>query len=204
MPALFMCKTTDLSINNYFSSTNSNYVGINCTLVQKYLVMETVMQLADRFGPGILVPLACFAFVGILAQWSLYDKCGLPGIDCLIPVKNVITFLKIMGRPALHAAYVIIPPPLIMVSLLAFDAQFLQFGIAALIFIPWAYFMIKVYIELCQCFGHYKMSDYIMCVAFNGFYVLHLGLSYSEKYKGPVYADRHNAERESQLESQLA
>ena len=59
--------------------------------------MELIIETLDKFGPGILVPLGCFAFVSILAQWSLYDKCGLPGIDCIIPVKNVITFLKIMA-----------------------------------------------------------------------------------------------------------
>lgn len=154
--------------------------------------METIIQIVDKFGPGVLIPLGGFAIVGILAQWSLYDKCGLPGIDCIIPVKNVITFLKIMGRPASHSAIVIIPPPLIIGALLFITQPALQYGVAALLFIPWAYFMIRVYIELCQSFGHYKLTDYVMCVAFNGFYVLHLGLSYTEKYKGPVYNRKDN------------
>lgn len=166
--------------------------------------METLTEVLDKFGPGVLVPLACFAFVGILAQWSLYDKCGLPGIDCIIPVKNVITFLKIMGRPASHSIYVMVPPPLILAALLFFENPTLQFGVAAALFIPWAFFMTKVYIELCQCFGHYKMTDYALCVLFNGFYVLHLGLSYNEKYKGPVYSQRQEKTKEAGLESQLA
>ncbi|GAB5539799.1 MAG: hypothetical protein Salg2KO_19020 [Salibacteraceae bacterium] len=149
--------------------------------------MEAILDILSKFGPGALVPIGAFAFVGILAQWSLYDKCGLPGIDCIIPVKNVITFLKIMGRPAKHSLMVMIPPPLIIASLIVFDNPALQYGVAAVFFIPWAYFMTKVYIELCQCFGHYRLLDYVLCVAFNGFYVLHLGLSYNEKYKGPVY-----------------
>ncbi len=165
--------------------------------------METIIQIIDKFGPGVLIPLGGFAIVGVLAQWSLYDKCGLPGIDCIIPVKNVITFLKIMGRPASHSALVIIPPPIIIGALLFISEPALQYGIAALFFIPWAYFMIKVYIELCQSFGHYKLTDYIMCVAFNGFYVLHLGLSYTEKYRGPVY-DKKDNNAAPNIKSQLA
>jgi hypothetical protein len=165
--------------------------------------MEAIIEVASKFGIGVLVPLACLAFVGILAQWSLYDKCGLPGIDCVIPVKNVITFLKIMGRPASHSLFVILPPPLIALALLFLENPALQYGAAALLFIPWAYFMIKVYIELCQSFGHYKLLDYALCVTFNGFYVLHLGLSYNEKYKGPVYNQKSDKEA-STVEGQLA
>jgi hypothetical protein len=165
--------------------------------------METIIELLDKFGPAVLVPLGGFAVVGILAQWSLYDKCGLKGIDCIIPIKNVITFLKIMGRPAFHSAFVIVPPPIILGAFLFLENPALQYGVAALFFIPWAFFMIKVYIELCQSFGHYKFTDYILCVAFNGFYVLHLGLSYGEKYKGPVYGKNEEA-IDSQVKSQLA
>lgn len=167
--------------------------------------MESIIEVLKGFGPGVLVPLACFAFVGILAQWSLYDKCGLPGIDCVIPIKNVITFLKIMGRPASHSLAVMIPPPVILSILMFIGDPLLKFGLASLIFVPWAYFMIKVYIELCQCFGHYKLTDYLLVVLFNGFYVLHLGLSYTEKYKGPVYKKKLNQPKAGeQLESQLA
>jgi hypothetical protein len=167
--------------------------------------MEILIELFEKFGPGALVPIAGFTLVGVLAQWSLYDKCGLPGIDCVIPVKNVISFLKIVGRPANHSLMVIIPPPLIAVALLFIDNSALQFAIAGLLFVPWAYFVMKVYIELCQSFGHYKMSDYIMCIALNGFYVLHLGLSYSEKYKGPVFSKKKTASKteDQQLKSQL-
>lgn len=168
--------------------------------------METVYEIfpwAQHFGAGVFIPIVLFAGVGILAQWSLYDKCGQPGIDCIIPVKNVMTFLKIVGRPASHSIWVMLPPPLIIASLVLFEDPMLQYGLAALFFLPWAFFMTKVYIELCQSFGHYKVTDYILVVVFNGFYVLHLGLSYSEKYKGPAY--QKNLEKtSSELEGQLA
>ena len=168
-------------------------------------ILETFPFLV-KFGPGVTIPLACFAIVGVLAQWSLYDKCGQPGIDCIIPVKNVITFLKIVGRPANHSLIVMIPPPLILASVVYIDNTMISYGIAALLFAVWALFMTKVYIELCQSFGHYKLIDYILVVIFNGFYVLHLGLSYGENYKGPVYGKektKANSEKEA-LNSQLA
>ena len=163
--------------------------------------MESLIEIFDKFGLVALVPLVGLALVGIQDQSTLYDKCGLPRIDCVIPVKNVITFLKIMGRPAGHSLFVILPPPFIIGALLFLGDPALQYGVAALFFIPWAYFMTRVYIELCQSFGHYKLTDYILCVALNGFYVLHLGLSYSEKYKGPVYQPKTE---ESELEGQVA
>lgn len=169
--------------------------------------MDTLYDLFPAlhyFGIGVLIPLICFAAVGILAQWSLYDKCNLPGIDCIIPVKNVITFLKIVGRPASHSLMVMIPPPLILASLIIFKDDLLQFGIAGLIALPWIVFMTKVYIELCQSFGHYKIIDYILVTVFNGFYVLHLGLSYSEKYKGPAYQKNSMRKERTELTGQTA
>ena len=154
------------------------------------MIMETIFEFLpflEDFGPGVLVPVIGFAVVGILAQWSLYDKCGLPGIDCIIPVKNVITFLKIMGRPAAHSLYVMIPPVLILFSIYFLGTDMIGLAVAGTIGALWALFMAKIYIELCQCFGHYKLTDYVLVTLFNGFYVLHLGLSYSEKYRGPVY-----------------
>jgi hypothetical protein len=60
-------------------------------------------------------------------------------------------------------------------------------------------------VELAQSFGHYKIMDYAMVIIFNGFYVLNLGLSYNEKYKGPVYGKKKTKTgKEDQLEGQLA
>ncbi len=166
--------------------------------------LSVIFDFFNSFGPAILIPLGAFAVVGILAQWSLYDKCGLPGIDCIIPVKNVVTFLKIVGRPASHSWWVILPPPLIFGVLLFVDNTMAAYGVAGLIGAVWAVFMSKVYIELCQSFGHYKLMDYVLVTLFNGFYVLHLGLSYSENYKGPVYGKKNEKESSEKLEGQLA
>jgi len=108
-------------------------------------------------------------FIAIVAQWRLYEKAGQPGIASLVPIWNFIIFLRIVGRPAKHIFLFLIP----------------IYG--QLYMIP------KVYIELCNSFGRTSILDYIMCIVFNGFYVLNLGLSYEIEYLGPVYGQEQTS-----------
>lgn len=135
--------------------------------------METMNGLVEFFaglyqslyafmGDGLFITLAVFAFIAIVAQWRLYEKADLPGYACLVPVWNVAIFLKLLGRPWQHMFYLLIP-------------------------VYNMYFMVKLYIELCHCFGKRNIVDYVLVILFNGFYILNLGLSYEEKYYGPVY-----------------
>lgn len=119
-------------------------------------------QVHEALGNGLWVLLIFMATIGIVAQWKLYVKAGLPGIHCIIPVQNVITFLKIVGRPASHAWYFIVP-------------------------VYNLYFTFQVYKELCQAFNKQSILDYILVIVFNGLYVLNLGLAYDSIYYGPVY-----------------
>lgn len=110
-----------------------------------------------------LIVLVCIiAFIAVVAQWALYSKANQPGWACLVPIYNVIVFLRIVGRPAGHFFFFLIP----------------IFNI---------FFIIKVYIELCNAFGKHSTLDYVLCILFNGFYVFYLGLTQSIEYKGPVY-----------------
>jgi signal peptidase I len=120
------------------------------------------IQIQSTLGTPVLVVFALVAFIGLVAQWALYSKCDLPGIACLVPIWNVVVFLKIMGRPWYHMFFLLIP----------------GYNI---------YFIIRVYIELCQSFGKTSTIDYVMIILLNGLYILNLGLSYEAKYKGPVY-----------------
>lgn len=115
------------------------------------------------FGDGIFVIAIIFGFIGIVAQWRLYEKAGQPGIASIVPIWNFIVFLRIVGRPAKHIFLFFIP----------------IYG--QLYMIP------KVYIELCDSFGKSTILDYVMVILFNGFYILNLGLSYEADYLGPVY-----------------
>ena len=119
-------------------------------------------ELFEAIGAGGFVVIGIFVFIGVVAQFALYAKCNLPGIACIVPVWNVIVFLKIMGRPWHHMFYLLIP-------------------------IYNIYFIVKLYIELANCFGRTKTIDYVLIIVLNGLYVFNLGLSYEAEYKGPVY-----------------
>jgi signal peptidase I len=114
-------------------------------------------------GDGVFVIAIIFGFIGVVAQWRLYEKANQPGIASIVPIWNFIVFLRIVGRPAKHIFLFLIP----------------VYG--QLYMIP------KVYIELCNSFGKTSMIDYILVILFNGFYILNLGLSYESSYHGPVY-----------------
>lgn len=126
------------------------------------IITDQINAMHEYLGSGFWALLFFIATIGIVAQWRLYVKAGLPGFHCLIPVQNVITFLKIVGRPANHTWYFLIP----------------GYNI---------YFTVKVYIELCNSFGKQSIVDYVLVIALNGLYILNLGLAYDTYYRGPVY-----------------
>lgn len=114
-------------------------------------------------GDSLYLLIAILFFVGVVAQWMLYEKANQPGIASIVPIWNFIVFLRIVGRPANHIFLFLIP----------IYGQF--------------YLIPKVYIELCNSFGKRSILDYVLVVLFNGFYILNLGLSYEAEYEGPVY-----------------
>lgn len=116
-----------------------------------------------ELGSTLYYILGFFVVVGIVAQWRLYDKAGQPGWTCLVPIYNMIVFLRIVGRPASHLLLFIIPVV----------GQF--------------YFLPKVWIETAQSFGKTTTIDYVLVILLNGLYILNLGMSYDTKYVGPVY-----------------
>lgn len=129
-------------------------------------IQDFFMGIYASFGDSIFVLVILFAFIGIVAQWRLYEKAGQPGIASIVPIWNFIVFLRIVGRPASHIFLFLIP----------------VYG--QLYMIP------KVYIELCNSFGKRSIVDYVLVIVFNAFYVLNLGLSYEVEYEGPVYGQQ--------------
>ena len=110
-------------------------------------------------------------FLGMIAACGaarLYDKAGQPFWHALVPGLNVVALMRIIGRPDLHALWILVPG-----ANLYFGARWL--------------------VELAQSFGKTSWVDYVMVVLFNAFYVLNLGLAYSEEYEGPVYGKKAEA-----------
>ncbi|MFT3884072.1 MAG: DUF5684 domain-containing protein [Flavobacteriales bacterium] len=116
----------------------------------------------ERFGDSMYYIAGFFVVIGVIAQWRLYDKAGQPGWAAIVPVYNMIIFLRVVGRPASHLFLFLIP----------------GYNI---------YLAIKVWIETAQSFGKRSILDYILVVVLNGLYILNLGMSYDTEYVGPVY-----------------
>jgi len=156
--------------------------------------MNQIQDLFSRIDElPIWIPvLACIiVFMAIVGQWALYEKCDLPGYSSLVPVWNVIVFLKIVGRPSSHGWYVMLPPVFMLLPFIFWNFGYLGIipaaSIAAVFFLPWAWFMIKIYKEVCLSFGKNSVVSVILIVIFNGIYLFNLALSQEEKYRGPVY-----------------
>ena len=156
--------------------------------VTKKNIMSSITEFAQStfssfyasLGDGLFFLVGIFTLIAIVAQWRLYEKANQPGIASIIPIWNLIVFLRIVGRPASHIFLFLIP----------------VYG--QLYMIP------KVYIELCNSFGKTTIVDYVMVIVFNAFYVLNLGLSYETEYLGPVYGMKTKLSDEGHTASALA
>ena len=129
-------------------------------------MLETIQEIYSEMSTGVLILLPILAFVGLVAKWRLFDKCGLSRREVLLgtflPIYDFYLTLKIVGRPQKHLWFILIP----------------VFNL---------FFVIKVLFELLNCFGKFSILDYAMAVLFNILYVLNLGLAYNEVYYGSIY-----------------
>lgn len=157
--------------------------------------------LQSTFGPALWVILPFLAFIGGVAQMRLYAKADQPALAAIVPIWNVTTFMKVVGRPVWHAAYVILPLAAMFfvamfdyADLIAFIQGTAGFGAVAISLpiivvsaIVFTAFMIWAHIDLCNSFGRKTVFDYVLVVLLNVLYVLNLGLSYEIEYEGPAY-----------------
>lgn len=126
--------------------------------------MELLNFISESFSrdPGMFFIIGFVLMVGLIAKIMLFSKTGHRWWAAFIPVYDFIILLKIVGRPPLHIFLVLIP----------------VFNL---------YFIARVFIELAQSFGKYTVLDYLLILVFSVFYVMNLGLSFTEVYYGAVY-----------------
>ncbi|MBD79094.1 MAG: hypothetical protein CL840_09260 [Crocinitomicaceae bacterium] len=159
------------------------------------LIKSSIFELIEHASHHefALIILSLLAAFGILGQFVLYYKCNLPGVASIVPIWNVIVFLKIMGRPAWQSIFVIFPPPIMAYIIWTGDVSMaanITFILSAVIFFVFA---VIVYIELCKCFGKRSIVSYLLVLLFNGFYVMYLGMSGETEYQGPLYGPKAQA-----------
>ncbi len=122
------------------------------------------LQLDGGLGLGLLF----ISLIGLAGNWRLFVKCNQPGWAVIVPGYNVVVAMRIIGRPATHALYFLIP----------------VFNL---------YFFFKTILELANTFGKETVMDYALACVFNVFYILNLGLSEEEDYLGPIYGQNQTS-----------
>lgn len=124
--------------------------------------MDIVTQIISDENTGIVFLVALLLLIGAVAKWRLFVKCNQPGLAAIVPIWDIVATLRIVGRPAWHIVFLLIP----------------VFNV---------YFGFRLLIEVAQSFGKRDVIDYVFVIVFNLFYLLNLGLAYNEEYQGPVY-----------------
>ena len=123
--------------------------------------MDTFTLLGFELSGSVQLAAIFIVIISFVANILLFVKADLPWWSVFIPFYNIMTGMKLIGRPTWHA--------------------FLFFTPAAIYLFP------KTILEIAQSFGKHKLSDYVLVLVFNVFYILNLGLSPDEQYVGPAY-----------------
>jgi hypothetical protein len=126
--------------------------------------MEIFTLLGFEISGAVQLASIFIAIISVVGNILLFVKADLPWWSVFIPFYNIMTGMKLIGRPTWHA--------------------FLFFTPAAIYLFP------KTILEIAQSFGKNKLSDYVLALVFNVFYILNLGLSPEEEYVGPAYKRR--------------
>jgi hypothetical protein len=111
---------------------------------------------------GVAIGTLFITLIALAGNWRLFVKCNQPGWAVVVPGYNVVVAMRIIGRPAWHALFFLVP----------------GFNL---------YFFFRTILELANTFGKESTLDYVLACVFNVFYILNLGLSEEEGYRGPVY-----------------
>ena len=93
-----------------------------------------------------------FGFFIVLSLALIFIKAGEAGWKAFIPVYNIITYLKIVGKPAWWTLLFFIPPINIVVAIWMTNILSVRFGkdkgfTAGLLILPWIYYPILAYGE---------------------------------------------------------
>jgi len=75
----------------------------------------------------LIIGLAAIVFI-IVSVWKVYVKAGEPGWACLVPIYNVIVYLKISGKPLWWIILFFIPLVNLIIALLVSIGLAKNFG----------------------------------------------------------------------------
>lgn len=109
---------------------------------------------------ALLIQLAILAFF-VVVGWKIFVKAGEPGWAAIVPIYNIIVFLKIIGKPVWWIVLFLIPIVNFVIAIIAS-------------------------IELAKCFG--KSTGFGIGLAFLGFIFAPILAFGDATYQGPASA----------------
>ena len=119
--------------------------------------MDMVSDTNFAVGPGMSVIIVLIIMTGAIAQWKFFEKCNYAGIYSIVPIWNLIIWMRILGRPPVQLLLFLIP----------------GFNI---------YFYVRIHIDLCKMVGKTETSHYLTAMIFSIFYISVSGLSNDKRY----------------------
>jgi hypothetical protein len=86
------------------------------------------MGTESQMGTGTSLLILAVAIVELIAMWKVFVKAGEPGWAVIIPIYNVIVFLKIAGKPLWWIILLLIPVVNLVIAIIATIALAEKFG----------------------------------------------------------------------------
>lgn len=126
--------------------------------------MDDIIIYGVEISGGVILASLFIGLIAAVGTCKLFAKADLPCWHVFVPFLNMMTTMKLIGRPAWHA-WLFCTPAVV-------------------------YLLPKTIIELAQSYGKRTTTDYVLALVFNVFYILNLGLSYDEVYEGPSYQSK--------------
>lgn len=74
---------------------------------------------AAGLGIGMTIVIAAIALLMIASLWKLFTKAGEPGWAAIVPIYNIIVWLRIAGKPAWWVVLMLIPFVNMVVAIIA-------------------------------------------------------------------------------------
>ena len=79
-------------------------------------------------GLGFTLVMLAFGLLLVASLWKVFSKAGEPGWACLVPIYNMIVWLKIAGKPAWWFILALIPLVNFIVAIIASISLAERFG----------------------------------------------------------------------------
>ena len=95
---------------------------------EQQLATAGLMGLLAGLGMGIMLFALAIGVFAVICHWKIYVKAGEPGWACLVPIYNLIVFLKIVNKPWWWLFLMLIPIVNLVIIIIVLNRLSLSFG----------------------------------------------------------------------------